>query len=140
MGELNLRKKRVCVDLDGTLLSYDGWKGVEHFGAPLPGAVEFTRELSRFADVIIFTCRCSEDCQSESAEFLTRRVREFLDREGFAYSEIYTGRGKPFAHAYIDDRSIVCDPQSWVGPEVSFRSALMSARALCRHPAENDSP
>lgn len=30
----------IGVDLDGTLAHYEGWKGVEHIGEPIPAMVE----------------------------------------------------------------------------------------------------
>jgi hypothetical protein len=140
MAEEFLNRKRVCVDLDGTLLGFDGWKGYDSFGDPIPGAVQFTKDLSEFAEVIIYTCRCSSEIMGRDTGELRRNVQDFLDKHGFAYSEIYCGNGKPFAHAYIDDRAVVCDPMSWVGPEVSYRAAIMSARALCRIPDATRQP
>ena len=54
----------VCVDLDGVLNDYDGWKGADYFHPPRPGAREFSQQLNvkataswclRFAGVR--TCR-----------------------------------------------------------------------------------
>jgi hypothetical protein len=50
--------KTVCVDLDGVLAAYSGWKGIEHIGDPLPGAVEFTHAVAEFARVLVYTSRC----------------------------------------------------------------------------------
>jgi hypothetical protein len=100
-------KKTVCVDLDGVLAFYNGWKGVDHIGDPRPGAVEFTRALSLIADVVIFTTRCNEEMQRpEKAHLLVGRVKAWLDLHGFQYADIYAGQGKPIAVAYIDDRAI----------------------------------
>ena len=33
----------VGVDLDGTLAQYDGWKGVDHIGDPVPKMLERVR-------------------------------------------------------------------------------------------------
>ncbi len=108
-------KKSVCVDLDGVLAQYDGWKGVEHIGDPIPGAVQFTKKLQEVARVVIFTTRTNADPaiqeRNESVEMLTQRVRLWLDAHGFAYDEIYTGQGKPLAAAYVDDRAVECRPQ-----------------------------
>jgi len=108
-------KKSVCVDLDGVLAQYDGWKGVEHIGDPIPGAVQFTKKLQEVARVVIFTTRTNADPaiqeRNESVEMLTQRVRLWLDAHGFAYDEIYVGQGKPLAAAYVDDRAVECQPQ-----------------------------
>lgn len=51
----------IAVDLDGTLAFYDGWKGIEHIGDPIPHMLERVRRwLERGADVRIFTARVIE--------------------------------------------------------------------------------
>lgn len=46
------------VDLDGTLAHYDGWKGVEHIGDPVPAMLARVKKmLDEGKDVRIFTAR-----------------------------------------------------------------------------------
>ena len=124
-------KKTICVDLDGVLATYNGWKGVDHIGEPLPGAVEFTRKLSEFADVVIFTTRCNPEINKpEVAHLLVNRVRKWLDKHGFTYADIYASQGKPIASAFIDDRAISCQPQEHGG--VAFDIATELAMAATR--------
>jgi hypothetical protein len=143
-------KKTVLVDLDGVLADYSrGWQGIDHIGDPIPGAVEFVRRLSEFARVVIYTTRCKaypadqpgpdgapEPCRDDS-EALAFRVRTWLNRHGFTYDEVYTDQGKPFAAAIVDDRAVVCRPQS---PLVNdrdrrdpdpFTVALWACKNLC---------
>lgn len=48
----------VGVDLDGTLAFYEGWKGPEHIGEPIPLMLQRVTEwLSRGIEVRIFTAR-----------------------------------------------------------------------------------
>ena len=48
----------IGVDLDGTLAHYDGWKGPEHIGAPVPAMVErVKRWIDAGYEVRIFTAR-----------------------------------------------------------------------------------
>jgi hypothetical protein len=48
----------VGVDLDGTLARYDGWKGAEHIGEPVPEMVRKVKAmLAAGEDVRIFTAR-----------------------------------------------------------------------------------
>lgn len=48
----------VGVDLDGTLAQYDGWKGVDHIGDPVPKMLERVRNwLADGVTVKIFTAR-----------------------------------------------------------------------------------
>lgn len=130
-------RKSVCCDLDGVLAKYDGWKGIHHIGDPIEGAVEFTKRLQKLAKVIIYTTRCKtypegvqgprtdQEPSRDSPEQLQGIVKEWLDKHGFVYDEIYIGQGKPFALCYIDDRNIVCRPQEHV---FYFEHALFSLR------------
>lgn len=48
----------IGVDLDGTLAHYDGWKGVEHVGAPIPAMLARVKQwISEGREVRIFTAR-----------------------------------------------------------------------------------
>lgn len=50
----------IGVDLDGTLAEYDGWKGPEHIGRPIPAMVaRIKRWLAEGHEVRIFTARVS---------------------------------------------------------------------------------
>lgn len=123
-------KKTICVDLDGVVAQYDGWKGVDHIGEPIPGAVEFTVALAHFADVVIFTTRCNPEVNKpEAAHLLVNRVRDWLDKHSITYHHIYSGVGKPIASAYVDDRSVVCRPQKDIENQ-DFDTALRLCRAL----------
>tara|TARA_R110002096_G_scaffold403766_3_gene601315 strand:- start:9688 stop:10866 length:1179 start_codon:yes stop_codon:yes gene_type:complete len=126
------KRPRICVDLDGVLATYDGWKGARHFGKPIEGSVEFTEELAEWADVVVFSSRCHRADNQYSIEERVSFVRNWLDEHGFAYHEIYSGQGKPFATAYIDDRGVSCQPQHR-GP-VAFQDAIAAAKALHERP------
>ncbi len=48
----------IGVDLDGTLAHYDGWKGVDHIGEPVPAMLARVKQwLAEGHDVRIFTAR-----------------------------------------------------------------------------------
>ena len=50
----------IGVDLDGTLAEYDGWKGAEHIGAPVPAMADrVKRWLADGHKIKIFTARVS---------------------------------------------------------------------------------
>jgi len=52
----------IGVDLDGTLAVYDGWKGPEHVGEPVPAMVERVKAwIEEGQEVRIFTARVSHD-------------------------------------------------------------------------------
>lgn len=105
--------KTIALDVDGVLAKYDGWSGVDHFGEPIEGAVEFTKKLKQMGfDIIIHTCRCSEGINKpEKGHLLGNRVRDYLDEHGFVYDHIHIEGGKPIASFYIDDNAIRCRPQ-----------------------------
>ena len=111
------RKPRVCLDLDGVLSRYEGWKGSDHIGAPMPGALEFAKSLAKVADIVIFTSRCSQDAASETNRIIDPAkmritIIDWLDRHKFPYVDVYVGQGKPRAAAFIDDRAVYCSPQN----------------------------
>jgi hypothetical protein len=125
-----MEKKTVAVDLDGVLAKYDGWKGVRNIGDPIPGAVEFLKDLSKFANVVIYTTRCSTDTNPGiGLDLLEGMVRNWLTLHGFVYSSIYVGQGKPIAAAYIDDRAVTCKPQE--NGQLAYQRAVIAATVLC---------
>jgi hypothetical protein len=98
----------VALDVDGVIAHYDKPTGID-IGDPIPGAVEFTKRLTEFADIIIHTARCCPELfRPYSADLLRNVVREWLDKHGFAYHEIWIGQGKPHANFYIDDKAVRC--------------------------------
>lgn len=51
----------IAVDLDGTLAHYDGWKGIDHIGEPVPLMVARVKAwLADGRDVRIFTARVAD--------------------------------------------------------------------------------
>jgi hypothetical protein len=51
----------IGVDLDGTLAEYDGWKGPDHIGVPVPEMLDRVKGwLDLGLDVRIFTARVSD--------------------------------------------------------------------------------
>ena len=128
------QRPRVCVDLDGVLAKYTKWQGLDHIGDPVDGALEFAEALNKKADIIVFTSRCSperieEEGAALSAGQIRIRVIEWLEKHGFPYADVYLGQGKPRAAAFIDDRSIHCDPQK---DKDAFDDALKSLKGLLR--------
>lgn len=132
------RRKTVAVDLDGVLADFSmGWTpdGVFHIGDPIPGSVAFTKRLSEFADVLIWTTRCNPEIgRGMGVGLLRNMVRDWLNRHGFAYADIWTGPGKPIAAAFVDDRAVPCRPQSPRSHPKGvseYRVAEAYARLLC---------
>jgi hypothetical protein len=126
------------------LAQYDHWRGLDHIGAPLAGAVEFTRRLKSLGlNVVIHTTRVNPDPQTsgrgDSCEALRRRVQAWLDEHGFACDDIFTGQGKPLACAYVDDRAVPCRPQFW-GPHEYEDACEGVSRLMKMQSAAGDPP
>ncbi len=147
--------KTVCVDLDGVLAQYDEWKGVEKFGPVIPGARFFLEALRRVGfKIVIHTTRCSPDVNPQKEEgnfppepdwlpggrmafwttYLVDLVRQWLNDNDLPFDEIWSGRGKPLADIYIDDRAVACRPQD--DPE-AFKNAVLEAQGLT-HKAKSE--
>ena len=123
----------VCIDLDGVLARWEPWRGVTKFGKPIRGAAEFTRRISGFVRVVIYSCRGNVELgQGRPAEELRDLMKRWLDKHGFAYHEIWIGQGKPIATAYIDDRAVVCRPEREAKPQDAFEKALVDLQELLR--------
>lgn len=113
--------KTAAVDLDMVVLKYDGWKGLNHFGEVIPGAVEFIRWLQQQGyTVLIFTTRGNWELNKNDADphqsgrdelYLKWLIESALDSHGVPYDDIYVGQGKPLADIYIDDCAVSCRPQ-----------------------------
>lgn len=128
------QKPRICVDLDGVLAQYDKWKGVDHIGEPIAGALEFAKQLAKIAEITVFTSRCAQDVLEGSRITpgqLRIKVIEWLEKNKFPYTDVYTGQGKPRAAAFIDDRAVACSPQNDKG---AFEKALEQTRLLVAKP------
>jgi len=63
----NNQKKTACVDLDGTLAKYDGWKGIHDIGDPYPAAKDF---MSRLYEKYYLIIRCAVLYQLKAGFFL----------------------------------------------------------------------
>lgn len=71
----------IGVDLDGTLAFYDGWKGVEHIGAPINAMVERIHYwLDAGIEVRIFTARVSG--MTSDAKLAERYIQDWLEKHG----------------------------------------------------------
>lgn len=89
--------KVICIDFDGVLASYDGYKGEDHYGEPMKGAKEFLEKVkSAGLDFVIFTTRNSE------------KIKEWCKKHSFPEPKEITNQKIP-APVYIDDRAIKFD-------------------------------
>lgn len=116
-----MKKTTFAIDFDGTLATYDGWKGALHLGEPHKGAVEFVNKaLEMGHEVILHTCRTtivtpegSVDrdhfvSQEEMVSVLQKWMKSYGIRDGV---QIWTEPGKPHCDAYIDDKGVSVRPK-----------------------------
>jgi len=105
-------KRTVCIDVDGTLLEYDGFRGEEVLGKPLPSAAEATKQLKEDGwTIIIFTTRGNTDF-----------IANYLKEHDIVFDHINenpnnpkgSNMGKPIAEVYVDDRGLTFTG-SWEG-------------------------
>lgn len=119
----------VAIDIDGVLADYsEGWKGVEHFGPPTAFAVELTKQIAEFADIIIFSCRLNDDLNKQytrSERF--NLVVNWLNKHGIIYHHIWTEQGKPYAKVFIDDRAVFCNEKSELSQILADVTARLNA-------------
>ncbi|MCW5979477.1 MAG: hypothetical protein KIT09_15475 [Bryobacteraceae bacterium] len=119
------KQRVVCVDLDGVLNLYDGWKGAEYFHPPRPGALEFLKALrEQNYEIVVFTVRWAP------------HVWDWIREHGLEpYVDEVTDK-KPPAWAYIDDRAIC-----FTG---DFQETVQRLRAFRPHwdgaPREQETP
>ncbi len=96
------RQRVAVIDFDGVIAEYDGWRGPDVFGAPIPGVREALQEFKRKRWlVIIWTTREA-----------TPRLLDYLAFHDLPYDGINTSEhnppgcsSKPIADVYLDDRS-----------------------------------
>jgi SAM-dependent methyltransferase len=103
-------RKRVCLDIDGCLLSFNGWDKGKSYGEPLPGAIEFVRRVNEMCDVVLYSNRiCEYECD-DSRLILWKRVGQTMRDFGFPFSSLWIHQGKPVCDFYIDDLAVTVDP------------------------------
>lgn len=95
--------KVIAVDLDGTLAEYNGWRGMEHIGAPVQNIVTALKyHQSQGAKIWIFTARVSDDNEAPQATF---HIKNWLKRYNIEVDGITAVKHKFFTEIW-DDRAI----------------------------------
>jgi hypothetical protein len=94
----------IGVDLDGTLAHYDGWKGIEHIGAPVwPMLTRVKQWLHEGRDVKIFTARVSAG--GHEGALVRHYIWKWCEEHGLPLLEITNV--KDFAMLELwDDRAV----------------------------------
>jgi hypothetical protein len=80
-------KKKIAVDLDGTLAFYDHFRGISHIGEPIPAAVQrLTNAVLEGHEVWIFTARaCSKQTPTDLEEAIGAIRRWCMKHFGEAF-------------------------------------------------------
>ena len=88
-------RRVVCVDLNGVLDTYHGWRDEAHWDPPTAEARSFLEGLVNAGfDVVVFTTRWAPDARRWLEEYgLLHLVTDVTDR-------------KPPAHVFVDDRAV----------------------------------
>jgi len=97
-------------------------------GPPIDGAVEFTRSIHSFAEIIILTSRMA-GLTGRKKEDMQKKIETWLTRHQIPFDTVYNGAGKPPAHAYIDDKGVSCRPE--YDGQKAFGQALSLVESLC---------
>ncbi len=126
------KKPVIAMDLDGTLLQYDRWRGIDHFGPPIEGAREFLLAVSKFATIMIYTVRCNADVNLDRGDRSPAELRDivanYLKSQDLYFDNIWTGQGKPLFHCTCDDRAIQCRPQENIS---AYSTTLLEVQRIC---------
>jgi predicted mannosyl-3-phosphoglycerate phosphatase (HAD superfamily) len=89
--------RTICLDFDGVLNTYSGWKGEDYLFEPQPGAKEFINELRSLGyEVVIHSTRDP------------MKIGKWLVDHAIL-GPIKVFKEKPPAIAYLDDRAIRFD-------------------------------
>jgi hypothetical protein len=79
--------------------------------------------------VLVHTARiANENVKTEDhIQRVKNMVIKWLVENDIPYGDVYTGRGKPLATAFIDDRAVSCRPQQDAS---AFAEALRELKGL----------
>lgn len=109
-NEIVIQKKRICFDLDNTLVTFPTIKNDYTSVKPIQKNIDFLKYLKRFGNtIIIYTARRMKTHNGNIGKInsdIGKITFETLDKFHIPYDEIYFG--KPYADFYIDDLAINC--------------------------------
>lgn len=97
----------IGVDLDGTLAHYDGWKGIEHIGDPVPAMFERVKQwLAEGKTVKIFTARVCRDRVE-----VIRHIHAWCEKHGLPPLEVTNVKDFGMIELW-DDRCVAVEPNT----------------------------
>lgn len=105
-----IKQKRICFDLDNTLVTYPIINGDYSTVKPIEKNIKFLKYLKSFGNIIIiYTARRMKTHNGNIGKInsdIGKITFDTLDNFNIPYDEIYFG--KPYADFYIDDLAINC--------------------------------
>lgn len=112
----NSDKKRIMIDLDGTIHKYSkGRNGGDIYDPPFEGSVDAIKWLKNQGfEIVIFTSRVSKANNEEmGGDYLDqlKKVKEWLEEYDVPYDGITAD--KLAAEFYIDDRAVYIPNGNW---------------------------
>lgn len=89
-------RRRICIDFDGVLATYTGWKGRHHHGKPISGAKKFLKKLEKAnIDFIVHSTRGDEPA----------KLWKWFEHHHLPMPIQITHK-KVIATVYVDDRAV----------------------------------
>ena len=105
-----IKTKRICFDLDNTLVSYPVIPADYTSVKPIEKNINYLRYLKKFGHtIIIYTARRMKTHNGNIGRInadIGKITFDTLDKFNIPYDEIYFG--KPYADVYIDDLAVNC--------------------------------
>ena len=109
-NEVVIKNKRICFDLDNTLVTFPVIKNDYSSVKPIEKNINFLKYLKSFGNtIIIYTARRMKTHKGNIGKInsdIGKITFETLDKFNIPYDEIYFG--KPHADFYIDDLALNC--------------------------------
>jgi capsule biosynthesis phosphatase len=109
-NNIKIKQKRICFDLDNTLVTYPKILGDYASVEPIQKNIDYLKYLKKFGHtIIIYTARRMKTHNGNIGKInadIGKITFDTLDKFDIPYDEIYFG--KPYADIYIDDLAVNC--------------------------------
>jgi len=108
--KLHINKKRICFDLDNTLVTFPKIKNDYSCVEPIIENIQYLNYLKSLGNtIIIYTARRMKTHSGNIGKInaeIAKMTLETLEKFNISYDELYFG--KPYADYYIDDLAVNC--------------------------------
>lgn len=97
----------LAVDFDGVAAQYNGWKGEDHLGRPMPGLERFLEEVIKQGwNIILHSCRPAWRLQKWAEQYGLARYFVGYNENPYFNNHPQEKSCKPVATMYLDDRAV----------------------------------